>query len=72
MTELANPEDLAREFAEIADAVAELPEGLTMVSADFAMGEWEYDERRKQYFRECAEWVDGRWEGFVSLGAGPR
>jgi hypothetical protein len=69
MTELANAEDLVREFTEIADAAAELPEGLTMVSGDFAMGEREYDERRKRYFRECAEWIDGRWEGFVSLEA---
>ncbi len=33
---------------------------------DFRAGPWEYDDRRGVWFSECAEFVEGRWEGFVA------
>jgi len=34
---------------------------------EFKAGQWQFDAKRKEWFCECIELIEGRWEGFVSI-----
>ncbi len=40
------------------------------IERDFITSEALYDKKRKNFYKVCYEFVNGRWEGFVSIVAG--